>query len=211
MYLEDNLDKHISALLQQVQKRILTETTYCGVKALTNPMDFWVYQEIIFRSKPDIIIEIGTNWGGTALALAHQLDLIGKGRFIGVDIDLSKVPNQVREHPRITLLESDAVQAYQTVREIVSDVDKVLIIEDSSHTFENTLNVLRAYCDFVSVGGYFIVEDSICHHGLDVGPEPGPYEAIEAFIKGNDKFIIDRSMESFVLTWNPKGFLKRIR
>lgn len=60
-------------------------------------------------------------------------------------------------------------------------------------------------------GGYFIVEDSILHHGLDVGPAPGPFEAIEAFVEENQNFEIDRSKESFFITWNPKGFLKRVR
>ncbi len=45
--------------------------------------------------------------------------------------------------------------------------------------------------------------------GLDVGPNPGPYEAIDAFVAENDGFEIDRDMESFLITWNPKGYLRR--
>ena len=59
------------------------------------------------------------------------------------------------------------------------------MIEDSSHTYDNTLAVLRTYSGLTQVGDYFIVEDSICHHGLEVGPSPGPYEAIEAFVAEN--------------------------
>ena len=66
---------------------------------------------------------------------------------------------------------------------MISLEERVLIIEDSSHTYENTLNVLRLYSDFIKPGDYFIVEDSICHHGLSIGPIPGPYEAVEDFIK----------------------------
>jgi cephalosporin hydroxylase len=84
-----------------------------------------------------------------------------------------------------------------------------LVIEDSSHTYENTLNVLRLYSEFIKPGDYFIVEDSICHHGLLVGPNPGPYEAIESFIEEGADFVIDREQESFLITWNPKGYLKR--
>ena len=58
-------------------------------------------------------------------------------------------------------------------------------------------------------GGYFIVEDGICHHGLEMGPKPGPLEAVEAFVNENEGFEIDRSRESFFITWNLKGFLKR--
>ena len=85
----------------------------------------------------------------------------------------------------------------------------VLVIEDSAHTYENTLQVLNLYSCFTKPGDYFIVEDSICHHGLDLGPKPGPYEAIEEFVSKNNDFIIDRKKESFLITWNPKGFLKR--
>ena len=58
---------------------------------------------------------------------------------------------------------------------------------------------------------YLIVEDGICHHGLDEGPAPGPYEAVETFLSEQDAFVLDRSRENFLITWNPKGFLKRVR
>ena len=56
-----------------------------------------------------------------------------------------------------------------------------------------------------------IVEDGICYHGLETGPRPGPYEAIETFVRENTAFAIDRRRESFLVTWNPNGFLKRTR
>jgi len=68
---------------------------------------------------------------------------------------------------------------------------------------------LRSYSVLIKPGDYLIVEDSICHHGLSVGPEPGPYEAIETFVNENSDFEIDRSRESFLITWNPKGYLRR--
>jgi cephalosporin hydroxylase len=60
------------------------------------------------------------------------------------------------------------------------------------------------------MGGYFIVEDGICHHGLEIGPSPGPYEAVETFVAERSEFEIDRSREAFGITWNPKGYLKRV-
>lgn len=82
-----------------------------------------------------------------------------------------------------------------------------MVIEDSSHTYENTLRVLA---DLVSVGKYFIVEDGICHHGLDLGPRPGPYEAVETFVRVNKNFVIDRDREAYCITWNPKGYFKKV-
>ncbi len=211
MKMEENLDLPLSEVLPIIQKRIMTTTSYHGVKTLKNPMDYWVYQELIYQIQPDVIVEVGNNWGGSTLALAHQLDLLGKGRVIGIDIEQSKIPAIVRNHPRITLIESPAVEAFPAVKELIAKDERVLVIEDSSHTYENTLNVLRLYNEFIHKGDYFIVEDTICHHGLDVGPNPGPYEAVEAFIEENDQYVIDRSIESFLITWNPKGFLQKVK
>lgn len=209
LYLEDNTDIPLKKVLEVFQERILHYTTYFGVPALKNPIDFWVYQEIICARKPTVIIEIGNRFGGSTLALAHILDLIGLGKVIGIDIDHSNIYPQVREHPRITLLEGDACSLFEEVKKILSNDDNVMIIEDSSHTYENTLNVLNLYSELVKKDDYFIVEDSICHHGLNVGPKPGPYEAIEEFIEQHPDFYIDREKESFLVTWNPKGYLRR--
>jgi cephalosporin hydroxylase len=209
-YLENSLELPVSEVLNIMQKRIMTETYYFGVKTLKNPLDFWVYQELIFKHQPDVIVEIGNNWGGSTLALAHTLDNIQKGRVIGIDINHSKITQIVSQHPRITLIENNAIDAFQHVKSLIEPHESVLLIEDSAHTYDNTLAVLELYSTFIKTGDYIIVEDSICHHGLDVGPSPGPYEAIETFVENNHNFTIDRSKESFLLTWNPKGFLKRI-
>jgi cephalosporin hydroxylase len=208
-YIEDSTAVPLGKVLDVIQDRILHRTTYFGVPALKNPMDFWVYQEIIFARKPNVIIEIGNYFGGSTLALAHLYDLIGDGNVIAIDITHDHIYPQVRDHPRITMLEGDACSLVDDVRKLISFDDRVMIIEDSSHTYENTLNVLNAYCGFIKAGDYFIVEDSICYHGLDVGPRPGPYEAVERFIDQHSEFEIDREKESFVVTWNPKGFLRR--
>lgn len=208
-FMEENLNMPLSDTLQIIQQRILDKTSYFGIKTLQSPSDFWVYQEIIYRTKPDVLIEIGNYCGGSTLALAHIFDAMGHGRIIGLDIDQTKIPELVTNHPRIKLIEGDACQSYDQVNALISPEERVLIIEDSSHTYENTLNVLRRYSKFIKPGDYFIVEDSICHHGLPVGPSPGPYEAIEAFIGEGADFDIDRDQESFLITWNPKGYLKR--
>lgn len=209
-YLEDNPARPLSEILRLMQDRIMTKTKYFGITTWKNPIDYWVYQEIIFEHKPDVIIEIGNAFGGSALALAHICDNIGNGKIIGIDIDQKSLSKLSVNHNRITFLEGDACKMFDKVKELIKPTDKVLIIEDSSHTYENTLNVLRTYGNLIKSGDYFIVEDSICYHGLEVGPNPGPYEAITDFLKENSDFICDREKESFFITWNPKGFLKRI-
>jgi cephalosporin hydroxylase len=207
--LEENLDIPLRQVLPIIQDRIMTRTRYFGIKTFKNPLDFWVYQEIIYETRPDVIIEIGNAQGGSTLALAHLCDLMSNGRVIGIDLSHRNVPEFVRLHPRIVLLDGDARLLREQVGKMISATDSVLIIEDSAHTYENTLAVLRMYSDLVKPGDFLIVEDSICHHGLDVGPAPGPYEAVEDFTKENPLFEIDRSRESFFITWNPKGFLRR--
>lgn len=211
MAMETDLDAPLHTVLKRMQKRIMDKTHYFGVKTLKNPLDFWVYQEIIFDHQPDVIVEIGNNWGGSTLALAHTLDLVGVGRVLAVDISHDRIHETVRQHSRITLIEAPAMDAFPRVQELISTGEKVLVIEDSAHTFENTLGVLRLYSELIQPGDYFIVEDTICHHGLNVGPSPGPYEAVEAFMEETGEFEVDREKESFFITWNPKGFLRRKR
>lgn len=205
--LENQLNLPVHKLLALMQDRIIGYSTYLGIQTWKNPLDLWIYREIIWETRPDVIIEIGNHMGGSTLALAHICDAIGHGEVIGIDISQDKIPSQVRNHPRISLIEGDAREQAGFLG--ISGLS-VMVIEDSSHTFDNTLAVLNAYSPLVTVGNYFIVEDSICHHGLSVGPSPGPYEAIEAFMSNNNSFVVDRSREAFLVTWNPKGYLKRI-
>jgi cephalosporin hydroxylase len=210
-FIEDSITLELKSVLGIIQNRILNNTRYFGVKALKNPLDYWIYQEIIFAHKPDVIVEIGNNYGGSTLALAHMQDLMDRGRVIAVDINHSKISTKVKNHTRILWIEQDAISAFNQVRSMIEDGERVLVIEDSSHTYDNTLEVLKRYSQLIHVGDYMIVEDSICHHGLEVGPNPGQYEAIESFMKNNDEFIIDRTREDFLITWNPKVFLKRVK
>lgn len=143
------------------------------------------------------------------MALAHVCDNLNKGSVVALDIDQKNFPKIVADHPRILRIEGNACQSFEKVKEIVGDDSNVMIIEDSAHTFDNTLEILRTYSVLVKPGNYFIVEDGICHHGLDVGPKPGPYEAVETFLIENNEFELDRSKESFFITWNPKGYLRR--
>ena len=206
--MEHNLDMPLDMALPIIQNRITYESTYFGIRTLKNPNDIWVYQEIIFATKPDVIVEIGIYNGGSTLYFAHLFDLIGKGRVIGIDLTHETVPSQVKQHKRITLLEGDACAIFDKVRAMISPGERVLVIEDSSHTYDNTLQVLRKFSPLIRPGDYFIVEDSICYHGLDTGFYPGPYEAVKTFMQENADFTVDRSKE-FLITWNPMGYLRR--
>lgn len=209
-FMEELLNLPLREVLIRMQDRIMTQTTYFGIPALRQPLDHWIYQELIYQLRPDIIIEIGNAHGGSTLALAHLCDLLGHGRVIGIDLSHQAIPEQVRCHPRITLMTGEACGLFVEVAKVIPAKARVLVIEDSAHTYAGTLQLLRTYSVLLKPGDYFIVEDSICHHGLEVGPQPGPYEAIETFLQENRHFESDRSREAFLITWNPKGYLKRL-
>jgi cephalosporin hydroxylase len=209
-HLEDSTSLPIGELLTHMQQSIMTQTTYFGVRAYKNPLDAWIYQEIVVSHRPDVIIEIGNKFGGGTLYLAHLCDLLGHGRVVGVDIQHDHIADVVIRHPRITLLKGDAVQRLGDVTALCAGAQRLLVIEDSSHEYDNTLAVLRAYAPLLQIGDHFVVEDTICHHGLDVGPSPGPFEAVTDFLADNPHFVADRNRERFLVTWNPKGFLTRV-
>jgi cephalosporin hydroxylase len=209
-FMEDSLDWPLHRVLPILQQRIMQGSTYHGIPTLKCPLDFWIYHEILWETKPEVIIEIGNYFGGSTLALAHACDAIGTGKVIGVDTTHEKIHPRVKAHPRITLVTGDAAGLRPVVERMLEGNRNVMVIEDSAHTYENTFNVLTSYSPLIGTGKYFIVEDGICHHGLEVGPKPGPYEAVEAFVSADSSFVIDRSREAYCITWNPKGYLRKI-
>lgn len=210
MRMEEMLDKPLRSLIPILQDKFVNRTMYHGVVIQKSPFDLWAYQEIIHRTRPDHIVEIGTCIGGSAFALASMLQMEGiEGHVVTVDKDHSNVAAVVRSWGRIMLVTGNAVDMVGRVSEIVGD-GTAMVIEDSAHTFQHTLAVMKAYARFVRKGCYMVVDDTICGHGLD-GTEfsPGPYEAVQAFMAEDDRFEVDRYAESFCLTWNPGGFLRR--
>jgi cephalosporin hydroxylase len=209
MLIEHNTNTPLSHLIHRWQDQT-GKSTYFGVQAVKNPGDAWIYQEIITAMEPDVIIEVGVKHGGGALMLAHLCDLMGKGKVIGVDITLGLVHSKVFAHPRITLIQGDACKEFENIKSLINPSDRVLVIEDSAHSYENTLNVLNTYSPLIRLGDYFIVEDSINYEGVFPNQDFGVANAILDFVaQGN--FVPDRSKEPYVITWNPNGFLKRIK
>jgi cephalosporin hydroxylase len=184
-----------------------------GVKTLTCINDLWIYQEIIYRNRPDVIIEIGSYCGGSTLFLANLLDLIGHGEVISVDIcrDFYNV-----NHPRVHMVTGDCSsrEVVDQINEIV-DGRTVMVIHDGDHSYDAVLRDLEIYAPLVSAGHYIIVEDGL----VDIysrdrykfsALEKGPLLAVESFIrKWETQFEIDEGSERFLITANPKGFLRR--
>lgn len=199
-------------LLFHQREIVFDRMTWMGVKIWKNPLDAWIYQEILFEVKPDIVIEIGSRFGGSTRFFANLLDLMGKGEVISIDPhrdDFKLV------HDRVIVLTGRSDDP-----DILREVDRrcrgkaVFVIQDGDHSYRQVLADLETYSRWVSVGSYFVVEDGIVdlfHDGDGLGfAAEGPLAATEAFLSDHPDFAADRDRERYLLTYNPKGFLRRI-
>jgi len=187
------------------------QVTYRGVKAIRCPFDYVMYQMIISEVKPDLIIEIGTRIGGGSFYMADLLDSIGKGVIHTIDI-VDEVDSKVKQHERIHFF-IDGWANYDL--ELVKGYDKILIIEDASHMYQDTIGVLNKFYPIVSKDSYLIVEDGIINElGLEKKYDGGPLRAIREFLPKHPEFIVDRKwcdMFGKNATFNVNGYLKKIK
>ena len=183
--------------------------SWMGHRVLKCPLDLWVYQELIARTRPDVIIEAGTAYGGSALFMASMFELLGHGEVITIDIQSD--PSRPK-HPRITYVHGSSTAA-DTVAEVLNRVagKRVMVVLDSDHTADHVYDEMVAYSAVVAESGYLIVEDTNVN-GHPTYPEfgPGPMEAVARFLAESPEFEVDRRCERFLMTLNPGGFLRRV-
>lgn len=182
---------------------------YRGVKAQRSPFDYVIYQMIISEIEPDLIIEIGTNFGGNAYCMADLLNNIGKGEVHSIDIT-DNCPEVVKNHPRIKLFHG-GYQNYDL--DICQNYDKILVIEDGSHMYEDTFAALNKFHSVVTQNSYFIVEDGIVDQlGSSKMFHGGPCRAINEFLPFHPEYTIDRKWCDFFgknATNNVNGYLRK--
>jgi cephalosporin hydroxylase len=194
-------------------------TYWHSTPVLKCPLDLWIYQEIVASVRPALIVECGTWAGGSALFLAHMLDIVGNGAIITIDLleddqvrahysrYLPELASSLRirpEHPRIKQLigSSTDPNIVAEVIDSVPDREAVVVIADSDHSLEHAYAELRAYHSLVTARSYFIMEDTNI-------PESGPRQAVDRFLADHPEFYIDSSQEKFLLSFNPCGYLRR--
>lgn len=202
-------------------------TYWLGVQVQKFPTDLWNYQELIYELRPDLIVETGTLFGGSALFLACACDMVGHGKVMTIDnADLEDIyrnnpaPRPAflgrvgrPEHERITYLcgSSTAAEIVDQVKCSVGPEDVVMAILDSDHKKDHVLEEMRIYGDLVTKGSYMVVEDTIINNPVLPEYGPGPMEAVQEFLEENADFMIDNDKEKFYLTSNPNGYLKKTR
>jgi cephalosporin hydroxylase len=233
---EDNIralqsDKDVQALSRVWMREVgrykySYNFTWLGRPVIQYPQDLFALQEIIWNTRPEVIVETGIAHGGSLIFHASMLELVGcGGKVVGVDIDIRAHNRQaIEEHPmarRIELIQGSSIDpsTVQAVRDRVGDAQRVLVILDSNHTHEHVLAELEMYSPFVRAGNYLIVYDTLVE---DLPPEfsadrpwaPGnnPKTAVHAFLKTNKRFEIDERTEAqLLITVAPHGYLRCIK
>jgi len=190
-----------------------TTVRWLGQPILQNTLDLWTIQETIADLRPALIVETGTNRGGSSLFYAQLFDLMGTdGRIVTIDI----TRQHSLQHPRITYLIGDSTSepVLTAVREMAAAANgPVFVVLDSDHSQAHVARELEAYAPLVTEGSYLLVQDgSIDTLGYFKSSRPGPLPAIHAFLEGNSAFRIDRDKcDRFLITHHPDGWLRRGR
>lgn len=230
MYVKSKKKKNIKKLEQDALQWVRTawinkmdyEITWLGIPIIQNPYDIVLMQELIFKTKPDIIIEAGIAHGGSLIYYSSILELLGKGKIIGIDVDIRKHNRKlIEKHPfikRVTMIEGSSTdeKVIAAIKKEIRTSDTVLVILDSNHTKSHVYRELNAYKDVVTKGSYMVVFDTFMPYlgnlrGLGSFINNSPMEAVKNFIKENSKnFIIDKNYNKFFVSSCPDGFIKRI-
>lgn len=199
--------------------------SWLGRPIIQFPQDIIAIQELIWKIKPDSIIETGIAHGGSLILSASILELIGKGDVLGIDIDIRKQNmEKIEAHPmskRITMLKgsSTSKEIIDKVKEFVKGKEKIMVFLDSNHSHDHVLKELELYSPLVTKGSYLVVFDTIVED-LPIGyiknrswdKGNNPKTAVMKFLKNNDQFVIDREIENkLLITVAPSGYLKRIK
>lgn len=198
---------------------------WLGLPIIQMPADVMATQEVIWNSKPDIIVETGIARGGSMVFLASMMQLLGRGTVIGVDIDI-RAHNRaaIEAHPlahRIKMIEGGSTDpdTLEQVRDLIDEDAKVMVILDSNHSREHVLAELRAYASMVTKGQFLVVADTLLGRiRADQTPtkrsavwEPGnePLAALNEYLSETDRFELDAAVNGkLVVSSSPGGYLR---
>jgi cephalosporin hydroxylase len=200
------------------------QTNWLGEPILNLPQDMFAIQEILFRTRPKFVIELGVAWGGSLLFYSTLMEILGGERVIGVDIYMPEdLKERLSSHGsisgRLELMNLSSVEedTVGRIRTIVGDCREVMVLLDSYHTHDHVLRELRLYSPLVGRGYYLVCGDTIVedipeqkHRPRPWGPGNNPKTAVDQFLKENEDFEVDRDLENkLLLSCNYGGYLRR--
>lgn len=200
--------------------------TWLGRPVIQTPQDLVALQELIWKCRPELIVETGIAHGGSLIFHASMLELLGgDGRVVGIDVDIrAHNRREIESHPqfrRIDMLEGSSIapDIVRQVHERAAGKSRIMVVLDSNHTHDHVLAELQAYSPLVKSGSYLVVFDT----AIEFMPEwlcserpwskgNSPKTAIDEFLRNNDRFVIDRELsDKLALTAAPDGYLRCIR
>jgi len=197
--------------------------TWLGRPVIQFPQDLAALQEIIWNTRPDLIIETGIAHGGSLIFHASMLQLLSNdGRVLGIDIDIREHNRaEIEEHPmfeRIEMIQGssidDAIAAQ--VAAIATEAERVMVVLDSNHTHEHVLRELELYAPLVTKGCYLVVCDTLIED-MPEGSFPNrpwdkgdnPRTAVDAFLETTERFEVDTALDAKLqISVAPGGYLK---
>jgi len=203
--------------------------SWMGRPIIQLPEDMIRIQELIYRLRPDVVLETGIAHGGSLVFYASLMQAMGHGRVIGVDIEIR--PHNLEAitahemFPRITLVEGSSVAptTLAHVEAAFGDASTSIVILDSNHSRQHVLEELRHYARFVSVGSYIVACDGIMQEVVGAKrtqPEwltDNPQSAVRDFLAENDRFVLEEPAFPFNeglgtqrVTYWPNAFLRRV-
>lgn len=202
--------------------------SWCGRPIIQLPEDMVRIQEVLYQVKPDVVVETGVAHGGSLIFYASLFKARGKGKVIGVDIEIRPHNRKAIEShelfPLITLIEGNSVanETVTKVKDLIKPDEKVLILLDSCHTRKHVLEELEAYHSLVTSGSYIVATDGIMKELADVprgNPEwrhDNPSAAALEFVASHPEFHLEQPKWPFCeteLTQNvthwPNAWLRR--
>ena len=218
-------DLAVEALTAADQHNYTYLWNWWGLPIIQMPADIMATQEVVFAAQPTVIVETGVARGGSLIFMASLLQLLGRGKVVGVDIDIrAHNRDSIERHPmahRIELLEGSSISpsVVNQVKTLINPDDRVMVVLDSDHSRDHVLAELRAYGPLVTPGQYLIVADTLLGQ-IDGSKTPDkrskiylptdePFAALQDYIRETNRFEIDEALNGkLVFASSPGGYLR---
>jgi len=218
-------ERALDVLVRSDQHNWSYQWSWLGVPIIQMPPDIIAVQEILWEHKPDFVVETGVARGGSLILYASILELIGKGRVIGIDIDIRPHNrDSIERHPlsrRIDLIQGSSIDSslVADVRRRIPKGASVMVILDSNHTHAHVLDELRLYGPLVTKGQFLIVADTVVesipaqgHRPRPWGPGDNPATALDAYLDECDRFERDAFVNAkLLISSSPGGYLRCVK
>tara|TARA_B000000609_G_scaffold102506_1_gene78574 strand:- start:359 stop:1144 length:786 start_codon:yes stop_codon:yes gene_type:complete len=231
----DSIKQSANEFLEKsIESRYSYNFTWLGRPIIQYPQDILAFQEIVFKVKPDLIIETGIAHGGSLVLSASILNLLdqqeniersmSKRKVLGIDIDIRAHNKKALENhflfDYIQLIEGSSISnsVAEKVEDFSSSYKNILVCLDSNHSHKHVLEELKIYSKLTSVNSYCIVFDTLAENlpkgmikNRPWGKGDNPMTAVDEFLLTNNSFVQDQSIDNkLLISANPRGYLRRV-